>query len=119
MKGEVRKMRKAMIVDVYIGDCFNYKDSNASYGCLLDNNSVRIPSSTMLESKTLENIIVRVIDFHDFYLEYMSEKIDNFKVKVYLNKKSLNKLFGYKECIDFLDKIKVNPNLFNLKSFEL
>ena len=112
-------MKNQILLNIYIGPCFQYSSSQSKYGCIFDNNSIKFPGTVAQEALFLEKIIVYVIDVHDFYKKYLADKIESFRIRIFLNNKTQHKMFNYNEAIEALDKINQSKSEGTLRFSDL
>ena len=106
-------------LDVFIGDCYRYKDPN-SICCACLPNGCYIPGHRrIIEFDSIYKLGTYVADFVDFYEESLDKNVyKKFAITIYLNAKSNHKIFYGYYAVDAIDSINKHFTK-DLRSFDI
>lgn len=107
-------------INVYIGKSFSYSKPDSKCALYIPLDSIYIPChQTFKEFDVISACVNAVADYYDFYKNDLNhQRYIDFKVTIYLNKKSLHKTFDGNGALKFLEKLE-KTDFVEVKTFEL
>lgn len=106
-------------LEVFIGNCFIYKNEKA-IGCACLPNDCFIPGhKRIIEFESFHSLGTYVADFVDFYNESLDKNVyKKIAVTIFLNAKSNHKVFYGYDAVDVIDSIGRHYDK-KLRSFDI